>query len=243
MRRDVQFAFPRPDRLTLGWMVALLAIWLVTAVLVRVTSSGVEIVNALVLSPQALMQGRLWTVLTYGFLHPVESPFPLLWNLLMLYFFAPPLVERWGRGRFLLFAGLTLVGGAVSIVVASLLGFPAPGMGAGALCMGLFLAWGLTFPDRTVLAAFVIPVRGIHMVYLSIFIVALEAVSTASSTSAQIGGMVTAAALVLGLWRGNAARLAWDNLLTALRIRKKPKLTLVPPMGGKDKKGPDSWVH
>jgi hypothetical protein len=86
----------------------------------------------------------------------------------------------------------------------------------------------------------VLPVKGIHMVWFSIAIAVLEAISTkmnATVVAADFGAMAMAAALVMGLFKRNKAALFWDKLLVALRIRKKPNLYVVP----KPKSGPGKY--
>jgi hypothetical protein len=53
--------------------------------------------------------------------------------------------------------------------------------------------------------------------------------------------MVTAAILVLGVWRPNAMKVAWWNLLEKLGLKKKPKLYVVP--GPKPKGDGQKWVN
>ena len=53
------------------------------------------------------------------------------------------------------------------------------------------------------------------------------------------GGMLTAAFLVQGLYSSNRLRWWWHKLLVFLRIKKKPKLSVVPTYD----KGADKYIH
>ncbi len=70
----------------------------------------VDVVGALGLSWTALREGRVWTLLTYQFLHSVPLPFHLLANGLGLYFFGRSVEEQVGWRRFL---GIYLLGGTL----------------------------------------------------------------------------------------------------------------------------------
>jgi membrane associated rhomboid family serine protease len=242
-RIDIGARRPTPVVLTL--IVSFVILFIATALLVRFAPFGHDLYGALILNPPAVVEGRVWTLLTYALLHDLGSTFHMLLNGLMLYFFGPELETRWGRRRFILFVVLTALGGGLAVMAAWSLGLSAaPVIGASGIVLGLIVAWGLTFPDRQILLFFVLPVRGIHVVWISVGFALLDAVSLGPvSASAHIGGMATAALLVLGLWRPNTMKLWLDDVLVALRIRKKAKLTLVPPPKKGSGKGPDGWVH
>ena len=237
-------ALPRADKFTKIWMALLVGLWVLSAVVVRWVPQGLEAFRLVTFDLNDVVHFQLWSALTYPFFHDVSSPFGVLLNCLILYFFAPQIRARWGTQRLVLFAVLTTLGGAIGTSIAGLFGLSSVAYGSGAIVTGLVVAWGLTFPDRTILAMFVIPMRAIHVVYLTGFMIVLESLSTGTRAALHAGGFVTALLLVLGLWKGNQTRLWWDKFLTLVRIRKKPKLTLVPSMGGKGPgKGPDKFVQ
>jgi membrane associated rhomboid family serine protease len=163
----------------------------------------------------------------------------VLFNGLMIYFFGRELEDRWGSKRYLLFALLTVLAGGVFVVVNGLI-LPGRGVaiGASAFAEGLIVAWGLLFRDREVRLFFAIPVRGIQMVWFAAAMWLLQAVSTSeTSAAAHLGGMLMAAVLVLGVWRPNAMKLAWSQLLERLGVKKKQKLYVVP------KPSDQKWVN
>ena len=185
-----------------------------------------------------VLDGELWRLVTYALIHNLTSPFHLIFNGLIIYFFGPDLELRWGRGRLLLFMLLTVVGGGAFVVAGSSLGISAPmAIGSSAFGEGLLIAWALTYPERPLRMMFVIPLRGVHLIPVGLFLWILDAVSqSGTSAAAHLGGMVTAAVLVLGVWRPNHLKAWWWSLLEKLRLKKKPKLYAVP--GPKDK-----WVN
>ena len=224
-------------------MVTFLSVWVLMAVVVGFFN-GESFFQFFVLDAAAVLnEGRVWTILTYALLHDLTSYFHMALNCLLLYFFGPELERRWGRRRFILFTVLTALAGGLFVVIGWFIGL-AKGVviGASAICFGLLVAWGLTYKDRQILFFFVLPMRGIHMVWLSVAMAVLESISLGSvSAAAHFGGMAMGAMLTMGLWKTNAWRYWSDELLVRLKIKKKPKLTVVPPPASS--RGPDKWVH
>lgn len=232
--RQVQLAFRRPTPVVLGTIVTLIALWVLSALTFRFAAFGPALYRALSLDPAAVVHDlRLWTPLTYVLVHDLTSPWHVLLNALLLYFFGPELEVRWGKARFLWFMVLTALAGAAFVLGAYLLGLSqAPVVGASAIALGLLVAWGILYRDRTIFFFFVIPMRAIHVVWLAVIFEVLGAISLGPvSAAAHFGGMAMGATLVLGLWRQNRLKLFWDQLLVKLRIRKAPKLYVVPKPG------------
>lgn len=228
-----QLAFPKPTRVVLVTLVALLAIWVLMAVLYQFTAFGPELYRALVLDPSAVAGGRVWSLVTYWLVDDLTTPFSLLLNCLFFYFFGSDLERRWGAKRLVLFYFLTALGGGLLTMLTWALGLPAVGaLGAQSVGLALMVAWALTFPYREILLFFVLPLKGIHMIWFAVGFGVLRAISIApSGVAADFGAMATAWLLVSGLWRTNRMKLWWDKLLVALHVRKAPKLYVVPKGG------------
>lgn len=220
----------------------LLVCFIVAGIAVNFVPALATFVSYLPVTTTDVMAGQVWRLVTYAFVHNLQDPFHLLINGFMIWMFGRELEERWGSGRYLVFTVLTIVVGGLFVVASGLL-FEGRGaaIGASAFAEGLIVAWGLTFRDRPLRMFFAIEMRGIHMVWFAIFLWVLQAVSTSPvSAAAHLGGMVTAAVLVLGVWRRNAVMVAWWGLLEKVGLKKKPKLYVVPgPKAGDGKK----WVN
>ncbi|MDQ5897629.1 MAG: hypothetical protein RLZZ592_2857 [Pseudomonadota bacterium] len=95
-----------------------------------------------------------WQLITYAFLH--GSMGHLFFNMLGLWMFGSELESIWGRTRYLQFLGASaLVGGLIQLVVVSL-GVPGggPTLGASGALFGLLMAFGMMFPERTIMPLF-----------------------------------------------------------------------------------------
>jgi len=102
---------------------------------------------------------KVWTILSYGFLHSTAGFFHILGNMLGLFFIGRMLEPMMGRERFLgLYLGGTLLGGVVYLA----LHFNSAGLvvGASASVMAILAFFCLLNPERpiTLLLFFIIPI-------------------------------------------------------------------------------------
>jgi membrane associated rhomboid family serine protease len=218
---------PPVTALVIGLMIVS---FIVTGIIANFVPSWAGALRFLPVTSTDVLHGEVWRLLTYALVHDLSSPFHVLFNALTIYFFGRELEQRWGVGRSLVFLCASVFTGGLFVVAAGALGLgTGAALGASAYALGLWVAWGLTFRDRQFLMYFAIPVKGIHAVWLALFFWLLDAVSTSSvSAAAHLGGIVTAFVLVRGVWRPNAWKLAWASLLERLRLKKQPRLFVVP---------------
>jgi len=131
-----------------------------TVVMHFIAQSSPEITSTLLLKP-ALLPQRPWTAVTYMFLH-APGISHILFNMLALFMFGPPLERRLGGNRFL---GLYFAGG----IGGALLSLAQPNIaivGASAGTFAISLGFARYWPDSLILIWGVIPVRAWVMVSL-----------------------------------------------------------------------------
>lgn len=123
-----------------------------------------------------VLHSFVWQPVTYMFLH--SGWLQILFNLLALWMFAGELENRWGGKRFLFYYFLTGIGTAVFVLaIDSILAIRfsidsgAQVVGTSGIIYALLLAYGLIWPNREILLAFIIPVK---MKYFLIFFGLLE---------------------------------------------------------------------
>jgi membrane associated rhomboid family serine protease len=143
----------------------------------------------------------IWQFGTHLFIHGTSIGL-ILWNMLALWMFGAEIERLWGTQRFLRFY---IVSGAVAGFAAFLcaLAFHAslyPIMGSSASVNALLVAYGLMFPDQTILFGFLIPMKSKYFVMIIGGIVILQ--SWMAVTSGHGAGYVVAAQLLTGLLMG-----------------------------------------
>lgn len=133
-----------------------------------------------------------WSPLTYMFVH--GSFFHLFANMLVLFFFGPPLERDWGGRTFIRYYIVAGMGGALfSLLLIQLIGTPTV-IGASGAVYGLLLAFALKWPDAPIYLWFLLPVKAKYFVGFMAFFSLYASVAGARDGVAHwthLGGLVT----------------------------------------------------
>jgi len=162
-----------------------------------------------VLFTEAVTHGQVWRLCTFALFE--LAPLSLIFTCLMLVWFGPDLVERWGARRFLgLFFGLAAAGAAALCVEGLAVPWVAsiPFSGSSAVLDGLVVAWALLYPQRELRLYGVVRIKGRWLVHI------------------VIGGTVLYAlyagfALLVPHFTIEAAVLLWLGAVRPLRARRR----------------------
>jgi membrane associated rhomboid family serine protease len=155
---------------------------------------GEPIFGSLELMPSAVIHGAVWQLVTYLFLHSLTSFTHILFNMLMLWMFGAPIEETWGTRRFLQYYFVCGIGAGICVVLVNL-AFGNPHqrvLGASGAIYGLLLAFGMLFPNQTVLLSFLFPIKAKYMVMIFGAIAFMSSFQSGSTVSnlAHLGGML-----------------------------------------------------
>ncbi len=166
---------------------------------------------------------RPWTPFTYMFVH--GGFWHALFNLLVLFFFGPPLEERWGSREFLKYYIICGLGGAaLSFVFA----FNSAVVGASAAVFGVMLAFAMNWPDLPIYIWGIFPVKAKWLVTILIAFDLFSALFGGSRDGvahfAHLGG-VAAGWLYLKMDVGGAGLFS-----KVKRMINRPRLTVVSGM-------------
>lgn len=185
---------------------------------------------------------KLWQIGTYMFLH--GGWFHVIFNLIGIWMFAGDLEQLWGSRQFLKYFLVTGVGAGVFITIMNYYVFYRYNIspitiGASGAIYGILIAYGITWPNRTVMIYFILPVK---IKYLVLIFGLIEFFGTFSSISGgagnisqigHLGGLVTGAIYILFITKSkqlSANRLLFKvshnpvkKALKSVRIEKKKK--------------------
>jgi len=146
----------------------------------------------LALAPVAVVfHFAIWQLITYPFLH--ASIMHILFNMLALWMFGAPLEREWGTRRFLkyyFYCGIAA--GVCDVAVNAMIGdWGTRTVGASGAIFGLLLAFGVLYPNQTVLMSFLFPIKAKYMVMIYAGIELLMSIgpNTGVSSVAHLGGM------------------------------------------------------
>jgi membrane associated rhomboid family serine protease len=170
-----------------------------------------------------------WTLFTYMFAH--GGFMHLFFNMLGLFFFGPPLENRWGSREFVKFYFLCGLGGAL---LSFAFAFHSPIIGASAAVYGVMLAFAMNWPDAPIYIWGIIPVTA---KWLVLIIAVFSFVSAFQGRADNVAHFAH-----LGGFAAGFLYLKWETMRRA-RIRKKftPQLRTVP--GRQDAPAPPVAVH
>ena len=145
-----------------------------------------------------------WQVVSYSFLH--GSMGHLFFNMLGLWMFGAELERVWGAQRFIQFYTASVLAAALAqVLVNLLLGSVYPTVGASGGLFGLLLAYGMMFPNRTIMPLFPpIPMKAKFFVALYgglELILGVTGSATGVAHFAHLGGML-GGYLMIRYWRG-----------------------------------------
>jgi membrane associated rhomboid family serine protease len=151
----------------------------------------------------AFVPGRVltqpWGAVTYMFLH--GSFMHLFLNMLVLFFFGPPLEARWGSGDFIKFYLVCGLGG----VALSFLFAPSSWIvGASAAIYGLMLAFAMIWPEAPIYIWGIFPVKAKWLVGFFFVVSLVSAFGEAGGNIAHfahLGGLLTGFLYLKSDWR------------------------------------------
>jgi len=157
------------------------------------------------LVPAQVVQGfAIWQPFTYLLLHAGIGQ--ILWNMLALWMFGVELERSWGTRRFVGFYVACGFIAAVSVIIAAyLLGSAnVPVVGSSGAIYGILVAYGVLFPNQTILFGFLIPIKTKYFVMIIGAVVflqsylAMAAGHGAAEVFASLGGLVGGYLLLRG---------------------------------------------
>ncbi|HUP87773.1 MAG TPA: rhomboid family intramembrane serine protease, partial [Longimicrobiales bacterium] len=139
-------------------------------------------------APDAVLW-RPWTILTYAFVH--GGFMHIFFNMLALFFFGPPLENRWGSREFIKYYLICALGGAaLSFVFA----FHSTVVGASAAVYGIMLAFAMVWPDVPIYIYGIFPIKAKWLVgalaALSFFSAFRPGVGDNTAHFAHLGGFL-----------------------------------------------------
>jgi membrane associated rhomboid family serine protease len=150
-------------------------------------------IAVLKLTPDTVVHNfTVWQLFTYLFLH--NGPWHLIVNMLVLWMFGVQLERDWGTRQFLKYYFICGIGaGVCDVLMHAVLGdWRTSTVGASGAIMGLLLAFGVLYPNQTILMEFLFPIKAKYfvMIYAAVELWAsIAARNSGISNIAHLGGM------------------------------------------------------
>ncbi|MGZ3694546.1 MAG: rhomboid family intramembrane serine protease [Bdellovibrionota bacterium] len=244
-RSQMQMAAPRMTPVVRVLLIISAAVFL--AQLALETGAGIQLSNILGFVPARLLNGWIWQLVTYAFLH--SGLFHLLFNLLVIWTVGAELEGLWGAKTFSAYCLVATLGGAITYGVFSLVGLGGgpyvPMVGSSGVVYGLLLAYGILFGERTMYFFMLFPMPAKYFVLL---LGAIELISSVFYSrdgvahTAHLGGFVFGFLFLMAMaqWRQRAKRQneGGGGRERKKRLKKSNHLRLI---HGEDEDEPKTW--
>lgn len=208
-------------------VIAICAVWFVVQILCD-KIFHLNLSSWLILHPdQVIEKFWAWQLFTYIFFHAL-SPFHILFNLLMLWFFGSELEKHWGSRFFTIYFFVCGVGAAVlycfSVAIyAAVTGVQTPllipVMGASGALFGLLVAYGIVFSERVIYFMGLFPMKAKYFVMVAAALDFSSLLTTGFAGSevaylAHLGGALVGFLFLIGQTR-------WKLMNTKSKLKKK----------------------
>lgn len=232
----------------LKWLLIVNISIFVLSYILQASGASSFLQNFALVPAQVVQTFAIWQLVTYMFLHAGIGH--ILWNMLGLWMFGAEIERLWGTRKFLQFYFLCGIAAGVTVVIMAYLfsGVNTSTVGASGAIYGILMAYGLMFPDRTILFGFLFPIKSKY------FVMIIGAILFLQSYTATVGGRSGSIAVIAHLGglaagylflRGKQLRVQVREPVTASirdwklrRAKKKFQVYLQ-----KQKSDRDPWVH
>lgn len=122
--------------------------------------SEISVTNLLILSPQDVLHGEIWRLITYAFIHDPGNWVHIFFNMLFLWWFGSDVEDLYGPWEFLTFyLTSALLGGIFFSVWQMTQARLGAVLGASGAVTAVMVLYALHYPTRTILVWFVVPVQ------------------------------------------------------------------------------------
>lgn len=231
--------------------VAVWALMLIMFYSARETLASIYMIGAL--TPELVMQGYVHQLFTYMFMHDLNSPFHVLLNMLLVYFFAASIEQRYGVKKTILLAlGAGLAGGLMVMIfywigLALGMGAVTTTVGFSGAALGLLAAFCWIHAEAKILLFFIIPIKAKYILPLTIGIDFLLWVTPGSDVSfaAHLGGIILGSLVATDMAMPDKLRmrLRYWKIQRELKKRQRAKAKKKGKGGDDDKVVDGPWVH
>jgi membrane associated rhomboid family serine protease len=149
-----------PEGRVCKWLIGITVVVFVAQIMTRAGQNFLgPVTGALILDPDAVLDGQVWRLLTYAFLHDPSYPWHIIVNMLCLWWFGSDIEQHYGSREFLaLYLVSALLGGVAFQLWAMAQGGLQYCLGASGAITAVLVLTACHFPTRVILVMFLLPV-------------------------------------------------------------------------------------
>lgn len=160
--------------------------------------------------PLAIGKLWLWQFVTYMFLHSVQSPWHIIFNMLVLWMFGSEVERAMGTRKFL---SMYFTAGIFAGIFCCLFTPNSPIIGASGAIFAVEIAFAMFFPNTTVIF-YIFPIKAKYLVMIFAGITVLSCIMPASGNTAHfahLGGLIYGFLFIRYEPRFSRSLLSWQT--------------------------------
>jgi membrane associated rhomboid family serine protease len=212
------------------WLIALNIVAFVLEFVGRGAHHESLFVDLFILDPTKVLQGEVWRLISYAFLHDPSTWTHIVFNMLFLWWFGSDIEQIYGTREFVLFYLLAaLLGGVFFTGWDVLTARPNLCLGASGAVMAVMVLYACHYPARIIYLFFIVPVP---IWLFVVFYVAMDAfvfLSQMKSTTAVVVHLTGAAFAFLYYKSQFRVTTLWPDLKAWRGQRARPRLRVLQP--------------
>lgn len=193
------------------------------------------VTEGFVLDTHAVLEGQVWRLLSYAFLHATDTPFHILFNMLFLWWFGSDLEIIYGRREFLaIYLVSALCGGVAFELWGILQDRSAFCLGASGAVTTMLCLYACHFPRRVIYVFMILPMPiwlfAVFNIVQDSFIL-LSGQQSRVAVIVHLAGAGFALMYFYGKW---SLSHGWQTLLGWKQAQSRPRLKLFDPAPQKE---------
>ena len=147
-----------PEGRVCKWLIGITLVVFVAQIMTRAGPNLGPVTAALILDPHGVLDGQVWRLLTYAFLHDPGYWWHIVVNMLALWWFGSDIEQHYGSREFLAFyLSAALLGGVAFQAWAMAQGGIHYCLGASGAITAVLVLTACHFPTRVIVVMFVLP--------------------------------------------------------------------------------------
>jgi membrane associated rhomboid family serine protease len=189
-----------------------------------------SVVDLFILDPQQVMQGQVWRLVTYAFLHDPNTWTHIVFNMLFLWWFGNEVEQIYGTKEFTFFyLSSAILGGVLYTAWGVTTRNPSPCLGASGAVTAVMVLFACHFPTRIIYLFFILPVP---IWLFVVFLVSMDSFVLVGNLKSQVAVVVhlTGAAFGFVYYKTQIRATNWWPDFKSWRAqRSRPRLRVVRP--------------
>jgi membrane associated rhomboid family serine protease len=189
------------------------------------------VTSLLQLDPVAVLDGEVWRLLSYAFLHSTDTPWHILFNMLFLWWFGSDVEQLYGRKEFLaIYLISAFLGGVAYQAWAMTMHIGVPCIGASGAVTTMLVLCAFHYPRRIIYVFFVLPVPIWLFAVFNVLLDTFSLLGNGANSRVAFVVHLAGAAFAVAYYKWQGSITGWlSELMWWKHMRSRPRLKIFEP--------------